>query len=52
MDEDKRQLERRARDLASRLDALDLYDMAGHRAVIADIADFGADLRRVYNPED
>jgi hypothetical protein len=52
MVEDEQQLGQRARDLASRLDALDLYDVAGRKVLFADLEDFRADLRRVYNVKD
>ncbi len=52
MDEDEKQLDQQARDLASRINALDLYDVEGNKAVFADMKNFSADFRRVYNIED
>jgi hypothetical protein len=52
MIEDEKQLDQQARDLASRINALDLYDAEGHKAVFADMKNFSADFRRVYNIED
>lgn len=52
MDEEAQQLDQKARDLSSQLDALDLYDAVGTKAVLADITAFSADFRRVYNLED
>jgi hypothetical protein len=52
VEEDEKQLDQQARDLASRLDALDLYDVEGHKAFFADMKNFRADFRRVYNIED
>jgi hypothetical protein len=52
MNEDEKQLEQRGWDLVSRLDALDLRDAEGHKAIFADMKKFSADFRRVYNLED
>jgi hypothetical protein len=52
MIENEKQLDQRARDLAFRLDATDLYDVVGTKAILADMADFHVDFCRVYNLED